>query len=117
MSNPITRAFMRLIAQEKASQPSWLRFPSDVATRSPPPPNIPGGPAHKIHHNSYYARDYRRQPLRVFAFVTFILSSSEAHLQQYFLCIVTTRFGNTDHTPLIPEKPTNPSLSEGTGSP
>ena len=31
--------------------------------RSPNPPNIPGGPAHKLAANYYYIRDHRRDVL------------------------------------------------------
>ena len=48
--------------QEKWNQPHWLRFPKDMATRSPPPANLPEGPAHKLSNNAYFLRDTRRRP-------------------------------------------------------
>ncbi|EGD75758.1 hypothetical protein PTSG_12651 [Salpingoeca rosetta] len=89
MSNPISKAFWRLVVREKAAQPSWLRFPKDAQTRSPPPPNLPGGPAHKISNNAYYTRDIRRQPKRVM------------------------RIGNTKHTPLFPEQKATEAIEAG----
>ncbi|XP_003382949.1 PREDICTED: NADH dehydrogenase [ubiquinone] 1 alpha subcomplex subunit 7-like [Amphimedon queenslandica] len=38
----------------------WLRTTDRCATRSPPPPNLPGGEAHKLAFNYYYSRDRRR---------------------------------------------------------
>ena len=48
MANPLTRAFFRLIAGEKAFQPDHLRWVNTVYSRSPPKPNLPPGPAHRL---------------------------------------------------------------------
>lgn len=36
-----------------------LRFDQDVATRNPPQPDLPEGPAHRLDNNYYFTRDVR----------------------------------------------------------
>ena len=46
--------------QRSVSASPWLRTTSIISPRSPPPPNLPPGPAHKLAFNYYCGRDLRR---------------------------------------------------------
>ena len=46
--------------QRPVSASPWLRTRSVLSPRSPPPPNLPPGPAHKLAFNYYGSRDLRR---------------------------------------------------------
>ena len=48
-------------SQRRAELSPWIRTTDVVATRSPNPPNLPPGPAHKLAANYYCGRDLRRE--------------------------------------------------------
>ncbi|XP_008558354.1 NADH dehydrogenase [ubiquinone] 1 alpha subcomplex subunit 7-like [Microplitis demolitor] len=60
-----------------------LRFADELASRTQPPPNIPGGPFHKTSKVYYYSRDARRlvEPPEVIASGKLIASGSNVATQ------------------------------------
>lgn len=57
--SPILQIFRNFLLGRKHTLA--LRFQKDLASRSPPLPELPDGPAHKINSNHYFARDVRRE--------------------------------------------------------
>lgn len=62
----------------------WLRTTQVVSTRSPDPPNLPPGPAHRLADNYYCSRDLRRgvQPPAVVSTQKQLADTSEAVTRQ-----------------------------------
>lgn len=67
-------------AQRRVDASPWLRTTQIVSTRSPDPPNLPPGPAHRLADNYYFSRDLRRavQPPTMVSSYKQLTESSEA---------------------------------------
>ncbi|XP_065905096.1 NADH dehydrogenase [ubiquinone] 1 alpha subcomplex subunit 7-like [Dysidea avara] len=52
--------FRDVLVGRDCDEHPWLRSVESMSPRSPPPANLPDGPAHKLAANYYYTRDLRR---------------------------------------------------------